>query len=77
MPTTTVPGEPQRDTSLLTGPRGSYRYGKDDLPAVVNNSCAIVRAGRESDYIVSWTAIPVQLAVVIPINCKQRFPVVF
>jgi hypothetical protein len=40
--------------STLFDRRKLYRYGKDDPPAVVNNSCAIIRAGRESDYIVSY-----------------------
>jgi hypothetical protein len=40
--------------STLFDRRKLYRYEKDDPPAVVNNSCAIIRAGRESDYIVSY-----------------------
>src|SRR6266436_8435114 len=31
--------------STLFDRRKLYRYGKDDPPAVVNNSCAIIRAG--------------------------------
>lgn len=40
--------------STLFDRRKLYRYRKDDPPAIVNNSCAIIRAGNESDYIVSY-----------------------
>src|ERR1019366_124659 len=34
--------------------RKLYLYDKNDPPAVVNNSCAIIRAGQQSDYIISY-----------------------
>lgn len=40
--------------STLFDRRKLYLYDKDDPPAVVNNSCAIIRAGQQSDYIVSY-----------------------
>lgn len=40
--------------STLFDRRKLYLYQKNDLPAVVNNSCAIIRAGEQSDYIVSY-----------------------
>ena len=40
--------------STLFDRRKLYVYLQDDPPAVVNNSCAIIRAGKESDYIVSY-----------------------
>jgi hypothetical protein len=40
--------------STLFDRRKLYLYQKDDPPAVVNNSCAIIRAGAESDYIISY-----------------------
>lgn len=40
--------------STLFDRRKLYLYDKDDPPAVVNNSCAIIRAGQESDYIISY-----------------------
>ena len=40
--------------SMLFDRRKLYLYDKDDPPAVVNNSCAIIRAGQQSDYIVSY-----------------------
>lgn len=40
--------------STLFDRRKLYRYEKNDPPAVVNGSCAIIRAGRESDYIISY-----------------------
>ena len=40
--------------STLFDRRKLYRYAKNDPPSVVNNSCAIVRAGRDSDYVVSY-----------------------
>jgi len=40
--------------STLFDPRKLYLYDTDDPPAVVNNSCAIIRAGQKSDYIVSY-----------------------
>lgn len=40
--------------STLFDRRKLYLYGKDDPPAVVNNSCAIIRAGQQSDYIITY-----------------------
>jgi hypothetical protein len=40
--------------STLFDRRKLYLYDKDDPPAVVNNSCAIIRAGQQSDYIISY-----------------------
>jgi restriction endonuclease S subunit len=40
--------------STLFDRRKIYLYDKDDPPAVVNNSCAIIRAGEQSDYIISY-----------------------
>jgi Putative DNA-binding domain len=40
--------------STLFHRRKLYLYDKDDPSAVVNNSCAIVRAGQQSDYIISY-----------------------
>ena len=40
--------------STLFDRRKLYQYAKGDPPAVVNSSCAIIRASRESDYIVSY-----------------------
>ena len=40
--------------STLFDRRKLYLYGKDDPAAVVNNSCAIIRAGKESDHIISY-----------------------
>ena len=40
--------------STLFDRRKLCLYDKDDQPAVVNNSCAIIRAGQESDYIISY-----------------------
>jgi hypothetical protein len=40
--------------STLFDRRKLYVYDKDDPPAVVNNSCAIIRAGKQSDYISSY-----------------------
>ena len=40
--------------SMLFDRRKLYLYDNDDPPAVVNNSCAIIRAGQQSDYIVSY-----------------------
>src|ERR1019366_213368 len=40
--------------STLFDRRKLYLYDKNDPPAVVNNSCAIIRAGQQSDYIISY-----------------------
>jgi predicted DNA binding CopG/RHH family protein len=40
--------------STLFDRRKLYLYDKDDPPAVVNNSCAIIRAGQQSDYIITY-----------------------
>ena len=40
--------------STLFDRRKLYLYDRDDPPAVVNNSCAIIRAGEQSDYIISY-----------------------
>jgi len=40
--------------STLFDRRKLYLYTKDDPAAVVNNSCAIIRAGQQSDYIISY-----------------------
>ncbi len=40
--------------STLFDRRKLYLYGQIDPPAVVNSSCAIIRAGRQSDYIISY-----------------------
>jgi Putative DNA-binding domain len=40
--------------STLFDRRKLYLYDQDDPPAVVNNSCAIIRAGAQSDYIISY-----------------------
>jgi hypothetical protein len=40
--------------STLFDRRKLYQYADNDPPAVVNSSCAIIRAGRDSDYIVSY-----------------------
>jgi len=40
--------------STLFDRRELYVYKKGDPAAVVNNSCAIIRAGKDSDYIVSY-----------------------
>ena len=40
--------------STLFDRRKLYLYDKDDPPAVVNSSCAIIRAGSQSDYIISY-----------------------
>lgn len=40
--------------STLFDRRKLYLYEKDDPPAVVNNSCAIIRAGQQSDYVISY-----------------------
>lgn len=40
--------------STLFDRRKLYLYEKGDPSAVVNNSCAIIRAGQQSDYIVSY-----------------------
>jgi len=40
--------------ATLFARRKLYVYGKDDPRAVVNSSCAIIRAGAQSDYIVSY-----------------------
>jgi hypothetical protein len=40
--------------STLFDRRKLYQYAENDPPAVVNSSCAIIRAGRESDYIASY-----------------------
>lgn len=40
--------------SILFDRRKLYLYQKNDPRAVVNNSCAIVRAGAQSDYIISY-----------------------
>jgi len=40
--------------STLFDRRKLYLYDKDDPPAVVNNSCAIIRAGKQSDYIITY-----------------------
>jgi hypothetical protein len=40
--------------STLFNRRKLCVYRKNDLPAVVNSSCAIIRAGRDSDYIISY-----------------------
>src|SRR5450759_972881 len=44
--------------STLFDRRKLYLYANDDPPAVVNSSCAIVRAGQESDYIISYLRSP-------------------
>lgn len=40
--------------STLFDRRKLYLYNKNDPPAVVNNSCAIIRAGQQSDYIITY-----------------------
>lgn len=40
--------------STLFDRRKLYLYSKDDPPAVVNSSCAIIRAGQQSDYIITY-----------------------
>jgi hypothetical protein len=40
--------------ATLFARRKLYVYRKDDPPAVVNSSCAIIRSGARSDYIVSY-----------------------
>ena len=40
--------------STLFDRRKVYIYQPNDLPGVVNNSCAIIRSGEQSDYIVSF-----------------------
>ena len=40
--------------STLFDRRKLYLYDKDDPQAVVNSSCAIIRAGQRSDYIISY-----------------------
>lgn len=40
--------------STLFDRRKVYVYTDQDPPAVVNNSCAIIRSGEQSDYIVSY-----------------------
>ena len=40
--------------STLFDRRKLYLYDQADPPAVVNNSCAIIRAGEQSDYIISY-----------------------
>ncbi len=40
--------------STLFDRRKLYLYREGDPPAVVNNSCAIIRAGKQSDYILSY-----------------------
>ena len=40
--------------STLFDRRKLYLYKADDPRAVVNNSCAIIRAGAQSDYIISY-----------------------
>jgi hypothetical protein len=40
--------------STLFDRRKLYLYDKHDPPAVVNGSCAIIRAGQQSDYIITY-----------------------
>jgi hypothetical protein len=40
--------------STLFDRRKLYLYDETDPPAVANNSCAIIRAGAQSDYIISY-----------------------
>jgi hypothetical protein len=40
--------------STLFDRRKLYLYDQDDPPAVINNSCAIIRAGQRSDYIITY-----------------------
>jgi hypothetical protein len=40
--------------SMIFDRRKLYLYNKDDPTAVVNSSCAIIRAGQQSDYIMSY-----------------------
>ena len=40
--------------STLFDRRKLYVYSQEDPPAVINNSCAIIRSGQSGDYIVSY-----------------------
>ena len=40
--------------STLFDRRKLYVYTEDAPPAVINNSCAIIRSGKQSDYIISY-----------------------